>query len=175
MFLADFGEAVTLKAPAGGTAGVVVGGDEDNLPPEGGGPSDGPSTRARSRGTLPIQSPEMICLNITTTATTHNNTIEGALNERSDKIETVTKPPPSRKIFPAPGRASYVWSMGCLLVELVTGGFLMADRPWTDLYVSLCLLKYVPPTLQEFHTALAPINEGMVNPATVINPSLQPN
>ena len=145
---------------------------EDNLPPEGGGASDGPSTRTRSRGTLPIQSPEMICLNITTTTTTtttnNNNgssTIGEALNAQSDKIDTTTsKTAPSRKTFPAPGRASDVWSMGCLLVELVTGGFFMAERSWTDLYVSLCLPKYVPPTLRDFHTALVPINEGASSP-----------
>ena len=194
MFLADFGEAVTLKAPAGlGTgagAGAGVGEDttcgEDNLPPEGGGPSDGPSTRARSRGTLPIQSPEMICLNITSTTNNNNNNnnnntntnndnsssnagkeVNDALNAHSDKIDIASvaaKTVPARKTFPAPGRASDVWSMGCLLVELVTGKFLMAERSWTDLYVSLCLPKYIPPALQDFHTALAPINGGTKYP-----------
>jgi len=41
-----------------------------------------------------------------------------------------------------------------MLGELATGRFLLADRPWTDLYVSLCMHKYVAPPLDTLRAAV---------------------
>lgn len=30
----------------------------------------------------------------------------------------------------------------------------MADRPWTELYVSFCMKKYTPPSLEIMHAAV---------------------
>ena len=144
LFLADFGEAVPLPAPVrrGGSAEAI---ELARLDAAG-----GPSTRSRSRGTLPIQSPEMICLNFGSEGGGGGGGSEAVTPAKAGGGGGGTQ----RKVFPAPGCPSDVWSLGCMLGELVTGRFLLADRPWTDLYVSLCMHKYVAPPLETLRAAV---------------------
>ena len=37
-----------------------------------------------------------------------------------------------------PGYAADVWSLGCLLTEVLTGEMLFIDKMWSELYVHLC-------------------------------------
>ena len=66
-----------------------------------------------SRGTMCIKSPEMLNLDIA-------NNDEGAHFDRRRKVGTT--------------RASDVWSMGCLLYELLTDKFLFNDNDWLKFY-----------------------------------------
>jgi serine/threonine protein kinase len=73
-----------------------------------------------------------------------------AMGQVQDKNMNVN----SRKFFPSPGAASDVWSLGCLLVELMTGEYLMKGRPWSELYVSLCMKKFIFPSLTDFRNSV---------------------
>lgn len=78
------------------------------------------STSAKCRGTLCIQSPEIISISS-----------NANLNNAKSKVGATTPK------FPLPNKQSDIWSLGCLLVELLTGDYLFADRQWADLYVTL--------------------------------------
>jgi serine/threonine protein kinase len=69
-----------------------------------------------SRGTMCIKSPEMLNLDIA-------NNDEGAHFDRRRKVGTT--------------RASDIWSMGCLLFELLTNKFLFNDSDWLKFYSRL--------------------------------------
>lgn len=112
LFLADFGEAVILK---GKTTEEIL--------------------KKRCRGTLCIQSPEMLCL-----------TEERAPTSDSASANKVNDP---RKAFPIPSKKSDVWSMGCLLAEILTGDYLFAEKSWTELYCMLCMGDYTPPPVSQ--------------------------
>ena len=43
-------------------------------------------------------------------------------------------------------------------MELITGDYLMKKRPWTDLYVSLCMSQFCSPSLDDFRQALSTVN-----------------
>ena len=152
IFLADFGEAVPLPAPVarGATPKATEAARLDA--------AGGPSTRSRSRGTLPIQSPEMICLNFGSEGSGGGDGGGGGAEAQapakapSGASGATGASGTQRKVFPAPGCPSDVWSLGCMLGELLTGRFLLADRPWTDLYVSLCMHKYTAPPLDALRT-----------------------
>lgn len=129
----------------------------------------GPSTISRSRGSLAVQSPEMLCLTARTDEAAKS--LKDALSRPPASLSTPTQslstrlmtpasddigsdmdstpiltcidkvqvPSPcptqglgqgqgqrkssnvTRKAFPAPSAASDVWSLGCLLVELISG------------------------------------------------------
>ena len=89
----------------------------------------------RSRGTLSIQSPEML-----------------SLSESSLKLKIHSDQRSHLEV----SSACDVWSMGCLLVELLCGEFLFAERTWPDLYVSLCLST-------EIELPLKPLRDAMVD------------
>jgi serine/threonine protein kinase len=74
-----------------------------------------------SRGTMCIKSPEMVNLDIA-------NNDEGAHFDRRRKVGTT--------------RASDIWSMGCLLYELITNKFLFNDNDWLKFYSRLTNSKY---------------------------------
>ena len=78
----------------------------------------------RARGTLCIQSPEML-----------------ALNESESRYDSNN----NSKVIPFalsnPSYASDVWSLGLLLVEIFNGFPLMADREWAELFVLFCTGK----------------------------------
>ena len=115
----------------------------------------GPSTVSRSRGTLAIQSPEMLCLTAKTegaakslkenlarplstpipatasmiSRASSTDVVESELDSAPSALELQaqalvriqSETRVSRKAFPPPSASSDVWSLGCLLVELVSG------------------------------------------------------
>ena len=166
LFLADFGESVPsiLSCSPSGDASKAG----EVCPTHRSIPGRGPSSLSRSRGTLPIQSPEMLSLTATaggrpsfTSVSTRRKSITRINYDssarsvaESDSSADPSLGAPSRKAFPPPSAMSDVWSLGCLLVELVTGDYLMKDRPWTDLYVSLCMTNFRFPALVDFKRSL---------------------
>lgn len=172
IFLADFGESVPSLVSYSPNAqlmaerlltqkgvGSPVTGRDSLFPGDGVGGfmshvvEGGPSTASRSRGTLAIQSPEMLCLTAKTEGAAKNLNITrpfstpipaptpmigrcpsadvvgsefdgapGAVELQAQaltRIQSETRV--SRKAFPPPSASSDVWSLGCLLVELVSG------------------------------------------------------
>lgn len=90
VFLADFGEAVVQ-----GDLNAYLG-------------------SGRARGTLSVQSPEMLCT-----------------NEQKAPVAKAVR-------FGAPGASSDVWSLGCLLFELLTANPLFKDMDWSEMAFKLC-------------------------------------
>ena len=124
----------------------------------------------RSRGTLPIQAPEFLSMTTTdssfsSSATPLNLSTQNSISAMGSapvssrsltpatatanatlnaNVTGQTHAPHGKRVpvtFHEPNTAADVWSVGCLLPELVTGTYLFAERPWTDLYVSLCTVK----------------------------------
>merc|ERR1711871_1205512 len=93
----------------------------------------GNSLLARSRGTLSIQSPAML-----------------SLSESSLKLKVSS----DQSIRMEVSDACDVWSMGCLLAELLSGEYLFAERTWPDLYVSLCLSTEIDLPLKNLRDTL---------------------
>jgi hypothetical protein len=73
----------------------------------------------KCRGTMAIQAPEILCISA-----------DGGGNI------------PSQVKFPSPSKKSDLWSLGCLLVELMSGKYLFGDRTWPDLFINLCKTKF---------------------------------
>ena len=168
LFLADFGESVPSLSSADASADACQAGGEVSILQRSV-LGRGPSSLSRSRGTLPIQSPEMLSLTAAggarnsfqvpitrmKTASKMNGRSNYADGRNGDKTAEHCS---SKKLFAPPCAASDVWSLGCLLVELVTGDYLMKNRPWTDLYVSLCMSQFFAPSLDDFRQALSTVN-----------------
>jgi len=111
VFLADFGESVLTSTLSTITT-----------------PGTGPATLIqRSRGTLFIQSPEMLTVNENLL---HVDGAEGGTDRhaRSSPLHS----------FCSPDEKSDVWSLGLLLVELFLGEPLFFNRQWAELVVLLC-------------------------------------
>lgn len=83
------------------------------------------SKNKRSRGTLPIQSPEMLSVN-------DGNEVK---LKRSNYVPTA-----------APSYGCDVWSLGCMAFEVFTGHFLFEEKSWTEMYCLLCMENFkLPP------------------------------
>ena len=195
LFLADFGESVPSLYSTGPSGETSEAGGEVSLIQRSV-TGRGPSSLSRSRGTLPIQSPEMLSLTATggvrpsfavpnTRKKIPRASGETSLHSSSESECSNENHPfaaPTKRQFPPPSAASDIWSLGCLLVELVSGDYLMKNRPWTDLYVSLCMSNFRSPSLGDFQRALAPVNlspkhvsvlESVIRKCLMQNPSLR--
>jgi hypothetical protein len=104
------------------------------------------STSAKCRGTLCIQSPEIISISSNAT-----------MNNAKNKVGA------SAPKFPLPNKQSDIWSLGCLLVELLTGDYLFAERQWADLYVTLARTPFDDKTipLQTLRHSLSALPEDI--------------
>jgi serine/threonine protein kinase len=80
----------------------------------------------RSRGTLCIQSPEMLSV---------NSELNTSGQERKFNASARNSP---LHFFENPDEQSDVWSLGLLVIELFTGKLLLGDKPWAELCVMLC-------------------------------------
>jgi serine/threonine protein kinase len=137
VFLCDFGEAVPFVSS----------------------PASAAQLQSRCRGTLHTQSPEMLCISHAPgTASIANGSTTGsgqnsAAGHSTKEGATVTTPGGAmspngsakkngRRAFCLPDRRSDIWSVGCLLVEILTGQALFADKPWPELYMTLCMERY---------------------------------
>ncbi len=136
MFIADFGEAVCLNI---GTNGKKNHSKSSNQRHSTGADISIASSENRHaltkqcRGTMYVQSPEM--LSVSTSSST------GKTAAPSSSANTV--------LFEAPNQSSDIWALGCLLYELLLGSPLFADRPWPDLFLSLCRSEFHLPDLKK--------------------------
>jgi len=107
----------------------------------------------RCRGTLPIQAPEFLSITSGVSGIVSTTAPLKALNSSPQTPATSSRVPTpagaasnqatGKRIpvrFAEPSLAADIWSLGCLLPELVTGSFLFANMPWTEMYVSLCTI-----------------------------------
>ena len=69
----------------------------------------------------------------------------------------------TRKLFHMPDKSSDIWSLGCLLVELLTGVQLFNDRAWTDMFVTLCMERFHPIPLNCIVDVLGVLDVAAVN------------
>lgn len=160
VFLADFGEAIPHVSSV----------SDDSL-------------RKRSRGTMAIQSPEMLCISesmgdlssampvcaedsisghtdfsapkrssarrsfrISVPKDSHvssfvsnNTSVHTAMTSDANLTLDSSTCKSKTQAFPVPSLSSDIWSLGCLLIELLSGNVLFHDRSWPELYTKLCL------------------------------------
>jgi serine/threonine protein kinase len=88
----------------------------------------------RARGSLFVQSPEMLTIS-------SGSKSAGLPQKENKKFRGHKKKEKDGGwiSFAAPSYASDVWSLGCLLVELITMSPLFVERPWPELYCLLCM------------------------------------
>lgn len=112
----------------------------------------------RARGTLCIQSPEMLVIS--------NQPKESTLRELNRKNSAAPERVGSSRtisVFPPPSYSSDIWSLGCVLVELVTGTPLFSDRPWPELYCLLCMSNQQISVSQVVEKCLEAVTEGDIS------------
>lgn len=145
LFLADFGEAITNISKPRSRAAVV-----------------------KSRGTVSIQSPEMLCINAADPLSSKpSSNINESIPIHSSssvfsKVNTPSNAKSERKQFDLPDKTSDVWSLGCLLVEILTSETLFANRSWPELYVSLCMNNFRPVSLRYIRHAMDSFNRSLI-------------
>lgn len=154
LFLADFGESLINKSSADNSSlvrGATNAFSEQNQTvstpsPKRGGPTvlTSPKFRSllkeevwpgvdvkRARGSLFVQSPEMLTISSGSKSSDFPQTNRRPRQKNGKKEGWIA--------FPSPSYPSDVWSLGCLLVELVTMSPLFAERAWPELYCLLCM------------------------------------
>jgi serine/threonine protein kinase len=112
LFLTDFGEALQLS-------------EDIDL-----------KLKQRSRGTLAIQSPEMLCVSESGSGLAQSMKLGVESTDEKTKVEINT-----------PSAASDCWSMGCALFELMTGSHLFEGQSFTEMFCLLCKEDFVLPDI----------------------------
>ena len=84
------------------------------------------TTLDRCRGTLPIQSPEMLCIS------QHTNTTN----------TTSTTSILSQLLSESPSYTSDIWSLGLMLHELLVYEYIYNNVTWTEMYCNLCVTAH---------------------------------
>jgi hypothetical protein len=82
------------------------------------------------------------------------------LPARPNHISKDSKAP--RLKFSSPDKASDVWSLGAMAVELLTGNYLFAERPWPDLFVRCCLEVFPVLPLESYRLSMILIRSASV-------------
>ena len=151
VFIADFGESVPCYSKAVKSSSSAF-----------------KSLISRERGTLCVQSPEVLSLSESKGQRPHSYSPRfSSLDATGGDIRPSVNPvlsgdqdgqgPPltpsatatktiKADSFPIPGFQSDVWSLGCLFFELLTGRLLFAEQSWPELFVTLCLTPISLPT-----------------------------
>lgn len=94
------------------------------------------NSQHNSNSSTQLQQQHANMMNLKTSNHHNGNNVKGSGNHGGNNVTTGGI---KKKVFPLPDKSSDVWSLGCLLFELMTGNMLFADRTWPELYSKFCL------------------------------------